>query len=199
MKRVTWTIELDEDTVEAAAVVALAIMRDQESAATVFDVTDESGKTVRVDLRETGGLTTPLLKCDNCGRRFAGAGELERVFPDIPGLIGRLDSGGTVPEGECPLCGALVYREQGRVRVGILLDGGLVKAVFTDRGGVDAAVLDTEAMESDGGATLTVRALGETFEGVPQRQVPEIDAGFVCRLFGAVTRTGSQNRKEGTA
>lgn len=34
MKRVTWTIDLDEDTAEAAAVVALAIMRDQESAAT---------------------------------------------------------------------------------------------------------------------------------------------------------------------
>lgn len=198
MKRVTWTIDLDEDTAEAAATVALAIMRDQESAATVFDVTDESGKTVRVDLmrdHEPAGN----LRCDNCGRRFAGAGELERVFPDIPGLIGRLDSGGTVPEGECPLCGALVYREQGRVRVGILLDGGLVKAVFTDRGGVDAAVLDTEVMESDDEATLTVRALGETFEGVPQRQVPEIDAGFVCRLFGAVTRTESQNRKEGTA
>jgi len=198
MKRVTWTIDLDEDTAEAAATVALAIMRDQESAATVFDVTDESGKTVRMDLRRDHKPVANL-RCDNCGRCFAGTGELERVFPDIPGLIGRLDSGGTVPEGECPLCGALVYREQGRVRVGILLDGGLVKAVFTDRGGVDAAVLDTEAMESDDEATLTVRALGETFEGVPQRQVPEIDAGFVCRLFGAVTHTGSQNRKEGTA
>ncbi len=197
MKRVTWTIDLDEDTVEAAATVALAIMRDPATA-TAFDVTDESGRTVRVDLMRDHKPAANL-RCDNCGRRFAGAGELERVFPDIPGLIGRLDSGGTVPEGECPLCGALVYREQGRVRVGILLDGGLVKAVFTDRGGVDAAVLDTEVMESDDGATLTVRALGETFEGVPQRQAPEIDAGFVCRLFGAVTRTGSQNRKEGTA
>jgi len=167
MKRVTWTIDLDEDTVEAAATVALAIMRDPATA-TAFDVTDEWGRTVRVDLMRDHKPAANL-RCDNCGRRFAGAGELERVFPDIPGLIGRLDSGGTVPEGECPLCGALVYRYQGRVRVGILLDGGLVKAVFTDRGGVDAAVLDTEVMESDDGATLTVRALGETFEGVPQR------------------------------
>ena len=38
MKRVTWTIELDEDTAEAAAMVALAIMLDHESAGTVFDV-----------------------------------------------------------------------------------------------------------------------------------------------------------------
>lgn len=198
MKRVTWTIELDEDTVEAAAVVALAIMRDQESTATVFDVTDEKGKTVSVDLRRAVKLT-PLLRCDGCGRRFSGTEDLERVFPDIPDLLQRLDAGGTVPSGECPLCGALVYREQGRVRVGILLDGGLVKAVFADAGGVDAAVLDTEVMESEDEATLTVRALGETFEGVPQRQVPEIDAGFVCRLFEAVKHTESQNRKEGTA
>lgn len=198
MKRVTWTIDLDEDTAETAAVVALAIMRDQESTATVFDVTDEQGRTVSVDLRRAVKLT-PLLRCDGCGRRFSSTEELERVFPDIPDLLQRLDAGGTVPSGECPLCGALVYREQGRVRVGILLDGGLVKAVFADAGGVDAAVLDTEVMESEDEATLTVRALGETFEGVPQRQVPEIDAGFVCRLFEAVTHTESQNRKEGTA
>ena len=38
MKRVTWRIDLDEDTAEAAAVVALAIQRDPESTATVFDV-----------------------------------------------------------------------------------------------------------------------------------------------------------------
>ena len=86
MKRVTWTIELDEDTAEAAAVVALAIMRDQESTATVFDVTDEKGKTVSVDLRRAVKLT-PLLRCDGCGRRFSGTEELERVFPDIPDLL----------------------------------------------------------------------------------------------------------------
>jgi hypothetical protein len=57
MKRVTWTNELDEDTDRAAATVALAIMRDHESTATVFDITDEAGKTVRVDLRKAGGLT----------------------------------------------------------------------------------------------------------------------------------------------
>ncbi len=188
MKRVTWTIDLDEDTVEAAATVALAIMRDHESTATVFDITDEAGKTVRVDMRRAEKLT-PLLRCDNCGRRFAGTGELERVFPDIPDLINRLDAGGTVPEGECPLCGALVYRERGRVRVGILLDGGLVKAVFADTAGIDAAVLDTELMETEEEPTLTLRALGETFVGVPQRQTPEIDTGFVGRLFEAVAHS----------
>ena len=192
MKRVTWTIELDEDTAEAAAVVALAIMRDQESTATVFDVTDEKGKTVSVDLRRAVKLT-PLLRCDGCGRRFTDTGELERVFPDIPDLINRLDAGGTVPEGECPLCGALVYRERGRVRVGILLDGGLVKAVFADAACVDAAVLDTELMETEDEPTLTLRALGDTFVGVPQRQTPEIDAGIVGRLFEGVAHIEQQS------
>ena len=51
MKRVTWTIELDEDTAEAAATVAMAIQRDPESTATAFDVKCEDGKTVRVDLQ----------------------------------------------------------------------------------------------------------------------------------------------------
>ncbi len=188
MKRVTWTIELDEDTAEAAAVVALAIMRDQESTATVFDVTDEQGRTVRVDLRRAVKLT-PLLRCDGCGRRFSSKEELERVFPDIPDLLQRLDAGGTVPSGECPLCGALVYRERGRARVGILLDGGLVKAVFADAGGVDAAVLDTELMEAEDERTLTVKALGETFVGVPQRHRPETDTCFVRRLFEGVSGT----------
>jgi hypothetical protein len=198
MKRVTWTIDLDEDTIEAAATVALAIMRDHESTATVFDITDEQGKTVRVDMRRAGKLT-PLLRCDNCGRRFTGTEALERVFPDIPDLVNRLDAGGTVPEGECPLCGALVYRERGRVRVGILLDGGLVKAVFADTAGVDAAVLDTELMETEDEPTLTVRAMGETFVGVPQRQTPEIDAGLVGMLFEGVTRIEAAQRKEGKA
>ena len=198
MKRVTWTIDLDEDTAEAAATVALAIMRDHESTATVFDITDEAGKTVRVDLRKAGGLT-PLLRCDGCGRRFAGTEELERVFPDIPDLIDRLDAGGTVPEGECPLCGALVYRERGRVRVGILLDGGLVKAVFADKAGIDAAVLDTELMETEDEPVMTLRALGNTFVGVPLRQTPEIDACIVGRLFEGVAHIEAEQRKEGNA
>ena len=198
MKRVTWAIDLDEDTAEAAAVVALAIMRDQESTAAVFHVTDERGKTVKVDLQRAGTLK-PLLRCDGCGRRYAGTGELERVFPDIPDLAKRLDAGGTVPEGECPLCRALVYRERGRTRVGILLDGGLVKAVFADTAGVNAVVLDTEVMETEDEPTLTVRALGETYVGVPQRQTPEIDTGFVGRLFEAVGCLESKEGKEGSA
>ena len=188
MKRVTWAIDLDEDTAEAAAVVALAIMRDQESTATVFDITDERGKTVKVDLCRAEALP-PMLRCDGCGQRYSGTGEFERVFPDIPDLISRLDAGGTVPEGECRHCGALVYREPGRVRVGILLDGGLVKGVFTDTAGVDAVVLDTEVMETEDEATLTVRAFGETYVGVPQRQTPEIDTGFVGRLFESVSQS----------
>jgi hypothetical protein len=35
--------------------------------------------------------------------------QLQRVFPDIPDLLVRVEPGGTVPAGECPTCGALVY------------------------------------------------------------------------------------------
>jgi hypothetical protein len=37
---VTWTIELDADTPEAAALIALDIQRDYESIATCFSVTN---------------------------------------------------------------------------------------------------------------------------------------------------------------
>ena len=53
-----------------------------------------------------------MLKCDNCDRQYEREDQLQYVFPDIPNLLHRLDPGGTVPAGECPECGALVYLEQ---------------------------------------------------------------------------------------
>jgi hypothetical protein len=50
--RVYWEIDVEADTVKEAAQKALAIQRRPDSTATVFDVTDESGETVRVDLDE---------------------------------------------------------------------------------------------------------------------------------------------------
>ena len=49
------------------------------------------------------------LRCDNCCRAFPVEGELDHVFPDIPDLVSRLDPGGIVPSGTCPVCGSLVY------------------------------------------------------------------------------------------
>jgi hypothetical protein len=34
---------------------------------------------------------------------------MKHVFPDIPGLVERLEPGCVVPAGECPACGALAY------------------------------------------------------------------------------------------
>ena len=48
-------------------------------------------------------------ECNNCGAVYAADEELAAVFPNIPDLWERLDPGGTVPSGECPQCGALVY------------------------------------------------------------------------------------------
>jgi hypothetical protein len=50
-----------------------------------------------------------LFECDNCGKRYKSADDLQRQFPDIPDLCARLDVGGTVPAGECNKCGAFVY------------------------------------------------------------------------------------------
>ncbi len=45
--------DVDADTVEGAARQTLAIQRIPGSTATVFDVTDETGASVRVDLDDT--------------------------------------------------------------------------------------------------------------------------------------------------
>lgn len=51
--RVRWEIDLAADDPGEAAARALAIQRNPDSTATVFDVTDAQGNTVRVDLEES--------------------------------------------------------------------------------------------------------------------------------------------------
>jgi len=182
MKRVTWTIDLPEDTAEAAAIVALAIQRDPLSTATVFDVTDERGKTVRVDLRRDHEPETSL-RCDNCWALFKGEGKLARVFPDIPGLLSRIEPGGMVPAGECPDCGALVYRVNAPVRVAVLLEGGLVKGVLSDRGNVRAVVLDLDVEGADDGEVITVAAGDDSMTGAPVTKDVIAAPVFVSALF----------------
>ena len=48
--RVVWEIDIDADTPEDAARQALDIQHDYNSDATVFDVIDESGTKIRIDL-----------------------------------------------------------------------------------------------------------------------------------------------------
>ena len=182
MKRVTRRIDLDEDTAEAAATVALAIQRDPESTATAFDVKCEDGKTVRVDLR-SDHEPHALLRCDNCWALFKGTGKLVRVFPDIPGLLERIEPGGIVPAGECPDCGALVYPLNVPVRVGILLEGGLVKGVLSDRGNVRAAVLDLDVEGADDGEIITVADGDDSMTGVPVTKDVIAAPVFVSTLF----------------
>ena len=49
---VQWEINLYAHSAEDAARKALAIHHDSESLATVFDVTDETGETIRIDLTQ---------------------------------------------------------------------------------------------------------------------------------------------------
>ncbi len=47
---VVWTIEIDADSYEEAAETALAMQRDPESIATLFEVYDSTGYTRSIDL-----------------------------------------------------------------------------------------------------------------------------------------------------
>ncbi len=52
--------------------------------------------------------------CDNCDRVYEKKTDLRYAFPNIPDLLRRIEPGGVVPEGECPWCGAFVYRREDR-------------------------------------------------------------------------------------
>lgn len=54
--RVRWEIDVEADTPAEAARHTLAIQRNPDSTATVFDVRGANGKTVRVDLDDPGPL-----------------------------------------------------------------------------------------------------------------------------------------------
>jgi len=49
-----------------------------------------------------------MWKCSNC-EKTGDIADIEYKFPNIPDLLARIEPGGTVPDGECPCCGALVY------------------------------------------------------------------------------------------
>ena len=50
--RVAWEVDVDAEDPREAAEKALRMQRNPESTATVFDVTDERGRTIHVDLME---------------------------------------------------------------------------------------------------------------------------------------------------
>jgi hypothetical protein len=93
------------------------------------------------------------LRCDNCDATYADVSELASVFPDIPDLLARIEPGGTVPDGECPNCGCLVYEEHeaSPMRIVIVLEGALVQQVLADAPGCTYAIIDrdTDGVEPD--------------------------------------------------
>ena len=73
-----------------------------------------------------------MYTCDNCGRNYEDEKQLRQLFPNISGILERVEPGGVVPIGECPHCCALVYPAN-PVRLLIVLKGGLVQEILTDR------------------------------------------------------------------
>jgi hypothetical protein len=61
------------------------------------------------EVDQTDHSVVPNVQCDDCGRVYDCADDLQRQFPDIPDLSMRLEAGGEVPAGECNDCGALAY------------------------------------------------------------------------------------------
>lgn len=62
-----------------------------------------------VELLEAAGVPEhPGVRCANCEAEF-DTDFLTDKFPEIPGLLQRIEPGGEVPAGECPECGALCY------------------------------------------------------------------------------------------
>lgn len=59
--RVVWEIDLEADSPEEAAELALEAQRDPTSLATVFEVFEASGKKTRIDVDITG---TKVVSCD---------------------------------------------------------------------------------------------------------------------------------------
>jgi hypothetical protein len=55
--RITWEIQITADSPREAAEQALAIQRDPNSIATVFDVADDDGNIERINLEEIDELT----------------------------------------------------------------------------------------------------------------------------------------------
>lgn len=183
-KRIVWELDVEADTPEEAARQALAVQRRPDSTATVFDVTDEAGETVRVDLEEDDG-GVDLLQCDNCGKSWTDY-ELENQFPNIPDLTERIEPGGIVPAGECPTCGALVYPRREPLRVLVLLDGGLVQDVLADREDVEAAVLDQDLDGVDESDIVEVVGNVDTLQGTLQAHEVTIAPVLVASAFRPV-------------
>lgn len=131
-----------------------------------------------------------MVECDNCSRRWDET-TLKVRFPDIPGMMERIEPGGTVPAGECPECGALVYPVEQPVRVLVLIEGGLVQEVLADQAGVEVAVLDqdTEGADED----EIERLVGDRYDlrGTLQAHEPTVAPELIDQAWRPVEQVSS--------
>jgi hypothetical protein len=103
---VTWEIELNADSPCEAAVKALAIQRDPDSIATVFDVTDKAGTTEQIDLAEVEEEESDIACTRDEERAIDAAVTLLRAQPLVDRAVCFIDQvSAHLRDGECFACG----------------------------------------------------------------------------------------------
>jgi hypothetical protein len=124
-----------------------------------------------------------MLKCDNCRRIFERENQLRHVFPNIPGLLERMEPGGVVPAGECLYCHALVYPVN-PVRVLVVLKGGSVQEVLADKEGAEVVVLDQDIEGASEDAIVDITGDSDTLTGILQSHDVCMDTSHVEAAYG---------------
>jgi hypothetical protein len=107
-----------------------------------------------------------MLRCDNCQQLFDHTKHLAHLFPNIPDMLQRLDPGGTVPAGDCPACGALVYPDTPKHGVVLLMNGGVVHEVITDDERIDVMILDQDIEGAEEDEIVQIQRGADTLEAV---------------------------------
>ena len=130
-----------------------------------------------------------MYRCDNCGRECPGLIGLARVFPDIPGLLERIEPGGRVPAAECPDCGALVY-DCAIEEAGAYAVPALYRLVDWIRGKVEtgAILFENDAPYLEG----MLEDLEAMLEGHRIGAIPRCCAAVECRFIGEAVKNARQ-------
>ncbi|MBK1871589.1 hypothetical protein [Taklimakanibacter albus] len=95
---------------------------------------------------------TQICECANCGWKGPSS-EADLGIDVLLSLPERVDPGEPFPAGECPKCKSLCHVEQALPILAIVVEGGIVQAVVSDKPGLvklrDLMVIDYDAEGAD--------------------------------------------------